>query len=401
MPVDSPAGAGGRVIVIGGGIAGLCTAWSLVRRGFRVTLFEQGDLPNPIGSSYDEHRIIRHVYGAMEGYARMMPDAFRAWQALWDDLGAVHLEQTASLHLMPAGQEAWIEGVVASQAEAGLGLREIGADRAREAWPMLRTERFRHILEAAGSGILFASRIVTDLVAWLERHGATLHRRAAVTDVDPVAGTVMSEGRLHGADVVVVAAGAWAGRLVPELRSFAVPSRQTVVFLQPPEDAAGLWARAPVVISRGESGVYILPPRRGMRLKVGDHSFSLAGDPDGDRVATDADVSRLLPAMAGTLRDVERYAVLQRKACYYTVTADERFHVAPLGPRGWIVSACSGHGFKFGALIGRGVAEVIAGERAAEDLPTWAGGGVPASRAVIKVLDRAGVGAPESALPGV
>jgi len=54
-----------KALIIGGGIAGLSTAWALARRGVQVELFEQGPLPNPRASSYDEHRIIRHAYGAM------------------------------------------------------------------------------------------------------------------------------------------------------------------------------------------------------------------------------------------------------------------------------------------------------------------------------------------------
>lgn len=48
-----------RVLVGGGGIAGLLTAWALSRRGIAVTVFEQGPLPNPKCSSFDEHRIVR------------------------------------------------------------------------------------------------------------------------------------------------------------------------------------------------------------------------------------------------------------------------------------------------------------------------------------------------------
>ena len=72
----------GKVLVVGGGIVGLSTAWSLIARGFEVELFEQGPLPNPSGSSYDEHRILRHAYGTLTGYAQMVPAAFARWEAL-------------------------------------------------------------------------------------------------------------------------------------------------------------------------------------------------------------------------------------------------------------------------------------------------------------------------------
>ena len=48
--------------------------------------------------------------------------------------------------------------------------------------------------------------------------------------------------------------------------------------------------------------------------------------------------------------------------------------VEPWGNRAWVVSACSGHGFKLGALIGDGAAAAIAGEIAPEDATRWAAG---------------------------
>ncbi len=49
-----------KTIIVGGGIMGLSTAWGLAREGHEVELFEQGALPNPLASSVDEHRLIRH-----------------------------------------------------------------------------------------------------------------------------------------------------------------------------------------------------------------------------------------------------------------------------------------------------------------------------------------------------
>ena len=56
-----------KAIVVGGGIMGLATAWALAREGHAVELFEQGPLPNPLASSMDEHRLIRHPYGDQRG----------------------------------------------------------------------------------------------------------------------------------------------------------------------------------------------------------------------------------------------------------------------------------------------------------------------------------------------
>lgn len=366
--------AGGTVLVVGSGIAGLSTAWALTRRGFRVEVFEQGQIPNAKASSYDEHRITRHAYGDFPGYARLMPEAFAAYEALWADLGVRHFEP---LPLVVFMREAvtWFEGSRVSMDEMGIACRDIPLDAIADRYPMIETRGITGAYEADGAGMLFPIRILTDLVVHLAARGVRFHPGRPVSAVDPEMATVAVGAQVHRGDAVVVAAGAWVDRLVPELKGVAVPSRQAVAFVAPPAELADAWARAPIFIDLGlESGTYTLPPRPGTRLKLGDHQFTRTGDPDSDRLATDDDVARLYAAARLSYRDFDRYTVLERKACFYTVTEDEAFIAKPIGARGYVLSACSGHGFKLGPLMGEGVARVIAGERDARDLPDWAAG---------------------------
>jgi sarcosine oxidase/sarcosine oxidase subunit beta len=363
-----------RALIVGGGIAGLSTAWGLSRRGWEVHLFEQGPLPNPKASSYDEHRIIRHAYGLQEGYGRLMPDAFRVWDLLWQALGRRHYEPTPAVYFLHH-DTGWFEATARTLDAARIGYRDIPLNQVRDRFPMVRTDGLRHVVETDGAGMLFPVRILTDLVVLLTRLGVRFHTAARVTEVNPVAGSLVADGIAHSGDVVVVAAGAWADRLVPQLKGVGVPSRQAVLYLAPPPDLAAAWEAAPVMIHHGEdSGVYTLPPRQGTRLKVGDHVFSRSGDADEDRVATERDLARLWPAARAAFTDLDRYAVLERKACFYTVADEERFIVKPIGEAGWVISACSGHGFKLGALMGEGVAQAIAAERPAAGVEAWAAG---------------------------
>jgi glycine/D-amino acid oxidase-like deaminating enzyme len=118
-----------------------------------------------------------------------------------------------------------------------------------------------------------------------------------------------------------------------------------------------------VIVTRGvEGGLYTMPPRSGARFKVGDHRFSRQGDPDGDRVPTADDVERVRTLFAENFRKPERYALLEARACYYTVTLDEAFIVEAIGARGFAVSACSGHGFKLAPLIADQLAQTVLGD---------------------------------------
>ena len=76
-----------KISIIGAGIMGLGCAWALERLGHQVTVFDQGPIPNPLATSHDSHRLIRHAYGDRLGYMRMVADAYAIWDRLWADLG--------------------------------------------------------------------------------------------------------------------------------------------------------------------------------------------------------------------------------------------------------------------------------------------------------------------------
>lgn len=368
-------GSRGSVIVVGAGIAGLSAAWALERRGFAVSVFEQGPIPNPRASSYDEHRITRYAYGPAEGYAHMMPAAFAMYERMFRDIGATHLAMTGVVYFMRE-ETGWYEPVTRNLREMGKAIRDVPMAEIAARFPMIRRDGVTAAVETEG-GMLFPIRILTDLAVALGERGVALHAETRVTAVDPEAGLVVADGREHRADHVIVAAGAWVDRLTDRVSSEVVPSRQAVIYLAAPPRLAAAWRAAPALADLGaHSLTYALPPRFGTRLKVGDHMFTRAGDPDDDRVATAEDLRRLLGAADGFLEDFEQYRVLERRACYYTVTRDdsEQFQVKPWGAKAWVVSACSGHGFKLGALIADGVAAAIAGEAAPEDVTRWAAG---------------------------
>ena len=55
---------------------------------------------------------------------------------------------------------------------------------------------------------------------------------------------------------------------------------------------------------------------------------------------------------------IGEYSVTEVVTCAYTFTADEKF-MAHEKAKCLIVSACSGHGYKFGAAVGRRVAAAV------------------------------------------
>ncbi|MCC8428494.1 FAD-dependent oxidoreductase [Reyranella aquatilis] len=365
-----------KTIIIGGGIMGLATAWGLARQGHDVELFEQGPLPNPLASSMDEHRLIRHPYGTHAGYARMIDEAYAAWDLLWNDLGQTLHEPTGTLALSGNGAD-WAQNSAATLASIGRPMTELSMEELPRRFPLLDTKGLERAFWIETGGVLLAQDIVSALASHLSAQPRVkLHAGVPIRSVDLEHGRVATDlGTTHAADVVVVAAGAWASRLVPDLAGRVVPSRQVVIYFDLPEDQRLPWAKGPMIIEKtGDVGLYLVPPVRGRGMKVGDHEFSRTGDPTAARDAAPDEMRALLDRCGSLLRGFDRWKIRNLKVCFYSVTDDERFVVEKQGGKGWVISPCSGHGFKFGAVMGLELARTIAEGRDAAAHARWAAG---------------------------
>jgi sarcosine oxidase/sarcosine oxidase subunit beta len=364
-----------RVAILGGGILGLCTAWACVRAGHAVTLLDAAPaLPAPHAASNDEGRIIRHAYGTMAGYAALMPAAHRAWRALFADTGADRLIPARALYLL-RDEGPWAAAVARTQAAAGLGFRDLAASEL-DALPMIARGGLLRAVEVAGSGMLRADAICADLAFWLATR-AELRLGVPAREVAPRR-IVLADGTRIAADCVIAAAGAALPLLLPEAAREAGLrlSLQSLAYLDPPLD----WGAAPMLLGRlpghPAGGVYVLPPRAGTRLKLGDYDTSEPGEPFRDDPGHVAPHRRaaLLDAAAQVIEGFAAYRVTALRHCLYVMAPGDRFVLREVEPGLVLASACSGHGFKLAALLGMGLARFAAGELGAPELARWAAG---------------------------
>jgi glycine/D-amino acid oxidase-like deaminating enzyme len=379
-----------KITVVGAGIMGLSAAWALHRDGHEVTVFEQGPIPNPLGSSVDEHRLIRHPYGGERGYTRMIDAAYAAWDLLWGDLGTRHYAATGTL-VLDRG-DLWTRRTEEALRDEGIPFQRLSPQMLADQFPLLSNDGLSGALLLETGGTLFAGAIVAALARYLLSCGVRIESGCPVRRVDPdTAHITLSDGRMVSAERLIVAAGPWLPRLLPALGRRVTPSRQIVVYLTPPPDLAAAWLVHPMILDIDPgAGFYLVPPRPlsdgGISgLKIGDHRFSLSGDPDHDRNATAAEARQIIDQVGSRLRGLDRYGLREAKTCFYDVEPSERFIVEPVGAYGWVMSGFSGHGFKFGALLGLELARTIRGERMAGRLSEWAAGWLsPDSPAVLK-----------------
>lgn len=363
-------------LVLGAGIMGLSAAWGLARQGFAVRVLDQDPVPNPRGASVDHHRLIRHAYGAQAGYMRMVDPAYAAWDMLWRDLGEVLHIRTGVL-AVSGGEAGWLGDSRAALAADGRAFQDLSPAEIPARFPMLTQAGIGAAFHMAPGGVLLAERIVAGLARHLAARGVAMLRGRAV-DVMPEAGALrLADGTVESADLLVLAAGPWAPRLLPAaLAPRVVASRQILVRLEPPARHAEAWARAPMLLDLAEEGgFYAVPPVAGTPLKIGDHRFSRTGDAEADpRDATPAEAEEILAFARPRIRDLGDYRILGARACYYDVEDEERFVVEPLGPRAFVMSGFTGHGFKFAPLLGLGLAAAAQDRSLVSNLVPWAAG---------------------------
>jgi sarcosine oxidase len=350
------------VVVIGGGINGLSAVYHLLRLGARnVALVEQFALGHDRGSSHGLTRITRSAYHAAD-YAALMRRVFNEEMPRWErDLGGPLSIPTPGCFFGPN------DGDYPKYRASVAGfdcVDEIDPAEARRRFPQMTFADADSVIVDSSCAALKAEEIIRRLIGHAGSNGATLLERTAVRRIEvgrsPIR-LILDEGELL-ADRVIVTAGGWIGRLTPRLASSLTVVRQTVGYFKFGSPQARRVERAPVWVYVGRAGddYYGLPALGDEGVKLARHRRS--GEPDDPDQRPDRpdpeEIARLI-AFADRHFSAPRLEEPNIDFCLYTNTADEDFIIDrhPDDPNVQLGSACSGHGFKFGPLTGRALAE--------------------------------------------
>ncbi|MEU3222914.1 glycine oxidase ThiO [Streptomyces sp. NPDC006976] len=278
---------GSDVLVIGGGIIGLVTAWRAAQRGLSTALAD----PDPGGGAArvaagmlaavtELHHGEETLLGLNLASARRYPSFTAELEAAsGQDIGfracgtlAVALDADDRAHLRELHE---------LQRRSGLDSEWLTGRECRRLEPML-APGVRGGLRVDGDHQVDPRRLAAALLTACERAGVVFHRRRAdrlSVVAGRAAGAVLDDGTEAAADQVVLAAGSLSGRLagvpahvLPPVR----PVKGQVLRLTVPPAYAPFLSRTVRAVVRG-SHIYLVPRENG-ELVVGATSEEMGWD---------------------------------------------------------------------------------------------------------------------------
>ncbi|MGX1269441.1 glycine oxidase ThiO [Streptomyces phaeoluteigriseus] len=275
------------VLVVGGGIIGLATAWRAAQRGFATAVVD----PEPGGGAAqvaagmlaavtELHYGEQTLLGLNLESARRYPDFVAELTELTGhDLG---YRRSGTLAVaLDADDRAHLRELHALQARSGLTSEWLSGRECRRLEPML-APGVRGGLRVDGDHQIDPRRLAAALVAACERAGVAFHRDWAerlTESAGRATGVITRAGATLAAEQVVLAAGSLSGRLagvpaeaLPPVR----PVKGQVLRLAVPRRYAPFLTRTVRAVVRG-SHVYLVPRENG-ELVVGATSEELGWD---------------------------------------------------------------------------------------------------------------------------
>jgi sarcosine oxidase len=351
------------VIVLGLGGMGSATLFHLARRGLRVLGLERFDLVHEYGSSHGLTRIIRLAYWEHPTYVALLRRAYE----LWRELEALSAEQllhvTGSVDAGPAGGPIFT-GALKSSELHGLPHQVMDGAELHRRYPGYRLPRKIQCLYQPDGGFLLPERCNVAHIDQALGRGAEVHCREPALEWSASGGRVrVHTSRAHyEAGRLVICAGSWASKLIPELQGLAVPERQVLAWLQPARPEYFRPDAFPVFNLEVEEGRYYGFPSFLMPgFKFGRyHHREEVVDPDDARREPEPEDEALLRDFARRYFPDGAGPTLMLKACLFTNSPDRHFILDrhPDYPEVAIAAGFSGHGYKFCSVIGEVMADL-------------------------------------------
>lgn len=356
-----------EIIIVGAGTMGMAAGAFLSKKA-NTLLIDAFDPPHPSSSHHGETRMIRHAYGEGKQYVTLAKAAQLLWEDLEQQTGIPIFKKTGVLG-MGAESSSFLKETIETARNHDLPLDILSSMEISERWPgFTLPEDFIGCFER-DSGYLFSENCIRAYKKIALQNGASFLPYSPVQSIENDDGNIIvrTKSETFSAEKVIVTAGPWINQFLPMVP--IQPIRKVFAWFETPAQLYN--ERFPsFYLDEGHRMFYGFPDFNQGGLKL--------GRTDGGQAI---DLKDGTPAKFGTysedegeLRDfLEAYMpqangkLNQGKTCIQSRSSDSHF-IIDQKENIIFAGGFSGHGFKFGSVIGQALSELAISGKSQHDL---------------------------------
>jgi glycine/D-amino acid oxidase-like deaminating enzyme len=356
------------LLVIGGGVMGLFTAYHAAERSARVVVLEQGRIGDPATASYGRTRSYRNDY-LDPTYVRLAHEAFRLWGEFEAQNSARVLVRCGLLNIAkgavtPDLADTYARRSADTLTSLGFQTESLDRDALRRRFPYLDADTGHLHDEAGVVDVPAVTRTLRHALRERGVHVAEGVQTASLARDGASIRLVSDAGELVAGSLVVTAGhgtnGVLANLLGCDLRvPISVDRPSEAKYLVPPADARERFTAAAMpVIAYLDAGIYCHPIVDGLvdAVKIGYYN-----PPDIQRGTTTIDdIASFVAQCAPGLGGAAVHDVVDVDQCDYDLVADDDFVLGaiPGFANAFVGVGWRGTGYKFAPWAGRVLAEL-------------------------------------------
>ena len=388
------------LVVIGGGVMGMFTAWTAAQHGSRVAVLERGRVGDPATASYGRTRSYRRDY-LDAGYARLADEAIRLWTEFETATGTDVLVRCGCLNIAKTAVTPDLGTTYATLStdvmeRLGMPVERATTNDVTAKYPFL-------VADLAdldpGGGLVNLPAVTGARCAGLADAGTEVYQVTTVSTIerDGKRLRISSSAGDFLAASLVITAGHGTNDLLALLpgNTLQVPITKDrpsdAKYFRPPADQRHLFTSDTMpVIAYLDTGIYLHPIVDGLidAVKIGyynppDMPASRTGTTGTTGIANISDfVEQCMPGIAGS----EITQVTDVDQCDYDLVADDNFVLGtvPGFENVFVGVGWRGTGYKLAPWVGRVLFELAQREGTVYDIGRFSPARFAASTSVVR-----------------
>lgn len=350
-----------NIIIVGGGIVGLASAYYLAERGADVTVLEKAS----VGAGATDRAAggIRQQFST-EVSIRLSQESIQVWKQFEEDFSIdIGYHRSGYLYVARKASTAdLLRETIPFQNDYGVESEFLTPEEATEHVPELRTEQYVGTAYCPTDGFADPHLGLQGFSRAASEAGAEVRTKVEVTDIlrddEQVVGVDTNE-KQYDADVVVNAAGAWAPRIaqMAGVELPVSPRRRQVMVVNPEIPVS----KSIPLVTDLDNECYFRPEREGQAL-VGGHFSDKDPEQDPHNYQKNNDLDWAIEALEHVSTVAEYFGpeseIIRGWAGLYAVTPDHHPIIEKTLPGLITATGFSGHGFMQSPATGQVVAEL-------------------------------------------